>query len=129
MGTIFLIHRLFGGMILPVLLLAAAVWFTITWKPDMWPGRPAGLFHILVDIQFLLGLSFWIYLIVSGAGGYYLAFPFLLHPLLGLLTATVAQQAVRRRGLATRLGRWAPLATLGALLGLVLAAGTVASMV
>jgi hypothetical protein len=41
MGTIFLIHRLFGGMVLPLLLIGAAVWFTVTWKPDRWPG-PAG---------------------------------------------------------------------------------------
>ena len=129
MGIIFMIHRLLGGMILPLLLLAAAIWFTVSWKPDRWPGRPARLFHVLVDIQFLLGLSFWIFMIVTGAGAYYLAFPFLLHPILGLLTAVVAQQAVRQHGLTTRLGRWAPLTTLGLLLGLVLAAGTVASMV
>jgi hypothetical protein len=129
MGTIFLIHRLFGGMILPLLLLGAAIWFTVTWKPDTWPGRPARVFHILVDIQITLGLSFWIYMIVMGAGAYYLAFPFLLHPILGLLAATVARQAVRQGGLATRLGRWAPLTTLGLLLVIVLAAGTVASIV
>jgi hypothetical protein len=113
MGTIFMIHRLFGGMILPLLLLGAAIWFTVSWKPEQWPGRPARLFHILVDIQFTLGLSFWLYMIVMGAGAYYLAFPFLLHPILGLLAATVARQAVRQRGLATRLGagrRWRLLA-------------------
>jgi hypothetical protein len=129
MGTIFVIHRLLGGMILPLLLLGAAIWFTITWKPGLWPGRPARLFHILVDIQFTLGLTFWLYMIVMGAGAYYLAFPFLLHPLLGLLVATVARQAVRQVGLATRLGRWAPLAMLGLLLVIVLTAGMVASRV
>jgi hypothetical protein len=129
MGTVFMIHRLFGGMILPLLLLGAAIWFTVSWKPDTWPGRPARLFHILVDIQFTLGLTFWLYMIVMGAGTYYLAFPFLLHPVLGLLAAMVARQAVRQNRLAIRLGRWAPLATLGLLLGIVLAAGTVASMV
>jgi hypothetical protein len=77
----------------------------------------------------MLGLTFWIYMIVMGAGAYYLAFPFLLHPILGLLAALVAQQAVRQNSLAARLGRWAPLATLGLLLTIVLAAGTVASMV
>jgi hypothetical protein len=129
MGTIYMIHRLFGGMILPLLLLGAAIWFTVSWKPERWPGRPARLFHVLVDIQFLLGLSFWIYLIVSGAAAYYLAFPFLLHPILGLIVAVAAQQAVRQRGLATRLERWEPLVILGVLLALVIAAGTVASMV
>jgi hypothetical protein len=68
MGTIFLVHRLFGGMILPLLLLGAAIWFTVSWKPERWPGRPARIFHILVDVQFLLGLSYWIYLIVRGIG-------------------------------------------------------------
>jgi hypothetical protein len=68
-------------------------------------------------------------MVVMGAGAYYLAFPFLLHPILGLVAAMVARQAVRENGLATRLGRWAPLVTLGLLLGIVLAAGTVASMV
>jgi hypothetical protein len=129
MGTIFMIHRLFGGMILPLLLLGAAIWFTVSWKPETWPGRPAQLFHILVDIQFTLGLTFWLYMIVMGASAYYLAFPFLLHPILGLLAATLARQAVRQNGLATRLGRWAPLATLGLVLVVVLAAGTVASIV
>ncbi len=129
MGTIFLIHRLFGGMVLPLLLIGAAVWFTVTWKPERWPGRPAQLFRMLVDVQFLLGLSYWLYLIIAGAGGYFLSFPFLFHPLLGLLAATVATLSVRNKGLAARLGRWAPLTSLGLILVVVLAAGTVASLV
>jgi hypothetical protein len=129
MGTVILIHRWFGGLILPLLILAAAIWFTATWKRDTWPSRPARLFRVLVDIQFLLGLSFWIYMIVAGAGAYYLAFPFLFHPMLGLLAATVATLSVRPSGLAVRLGRWAPLASLGLLLVIVLAAGTVARLV
>ena len=126
MGTVFLIHRWFGGMILPFLLLAAAIWFTVTWKRDSWPGRPAQAFRVLVDIQFLLGLSVWIYMIVAGAGARYLAFPFILHPLMGLLAATVAKLAVRRNDRVVRLGRWAPLASLGLLLVVVVIAGTLA---
>lgn len=129
MGTVFLIHRWFGGMILPLLLLGAAVWFTVTWKRESWPGRPARAFRILVDIQFLLGLSFWIYMIAAGAGSRYLAFPFILHPMLGLLAATVANVAVSDNQRVARLGRWAPLASLGLLLVIVVAAGTVARLV
>jgi hypothetical protein len=129
MNTIYTIHRLFGGIILPLLTLLAAIWFTARWAPDSWPGRPARLFRLLVDIQFLLGLSVWIYLIIAGAGARYLTFPFLLHPILGLLAGTVALAAVRQGGPAARLGRWAPLATLGLLLALILGAGTVARLI
>jgi hypothetical protein len=119
-------HLLIGGMILPLVLFGTAIWFTIMWKPDIWPGRPAQVIKVLVDIQFLLGLSFWIYLIIAGGGGHYLAFPFLLHPFLGLTAAMVVQQGVRRQGVAARLGRWGPLATLGLLLLIVLIAGRAA---
>jgi hypothetical protein len=129
MDIVILVHRWFGGLILPLLLLTAAIWFTVTWKRDAWPGRPARLFRVLVDIQFLLGLSFWLYMLVAGAGAYYLAFPFLFHPMLGLLAATVATLSVRPNSPAARLGRWAPLASLGLLLAIVLAAGTVARLV
>ena len=126
MGTVFLIHRWFGGMILPLLLLAAAIWFTVTWKRDSWPGRPAKAFRMLVDTQFLLGLSFWLYMIYVGAGARYLAFPFILHPMMGLLAATVATLSVRQGHRVARLGRWAPLVSLGLLLVVVLIAGTLA---
>lgn len=129
MGTVFMIHRWFGGLILPLFLLAAAIWFTVTWKRESWPGRPAEVFRVLVDIQFLLGLSFWIYMIVAGAGARYLTFPFLLHPMLGLLAATVAKLAVSRNERVARLGRWAPLTSLGLLLVIVLTAGMVARLV
>ena len=130
MNNVFMIHRLFGGMILPGLLLLAALWFTAAWQPGRWPDRPARLLHALVDIQFLLGLTFWSYMVfVAGAGAKYLAFPFLLHPLLGLLAAAVAKYALRPGGRAARLGRWSPLASFGLLLVLVLAAGRVAELV
>lgn len=129
MGTIIEIHRWFGGLILPLLLFAAAIWFTLTWKRESWPGRPARAFRLLVDIQFLLGLSFWIYMIAAGAGARYLAFPFVLHPMMGLAAATVANLAVRPSGQGLRLGRWSPLASFGLLLMMVLIAGTVARLV
>jgi hypothetical protein len=129
MGTIIIIHRWFGGLILPMLLLAAAIWFTVAWKRESWPGRPAQTFRVLVDIQFLLGLSFWLYMIASGAGARYLAFPFIFHPLMGLVAATVANLAARRNDRVAGLGRWAPLASLGLLFVMVLIAGTVARLV
>ena len=129
MSTVILVHRWFGGLILPSLLLIATIWFTVTWRRERWPGGAARAFRILVDIQFLLGFSFWIYLIIAGAGGHYLRFPFLLHPLLGLSAATVANLVVRRSGRLARLGRWAPLVSLGLMLFMVLVAGTVARLV
>ncbi len=128
MNYVFVIHRLLGGMILPALLLLATLWFTVTWQPGKWPTRPARVLHGLVDLQVLLGLTFLSYLVVVvGAGSYYLSFPFLLHPLLGLTAAGVAKLAVRPTGPATRLGRWAPLASFGLLLVVVVAAGEVAA--
>ncbi len=129
MGTVIEIHRWFGGLILPLLLFAAAIWFTVTWKRESWPGRPAQAFRVLVDIQFLLGLTFWLYMIAAGAGARYLAFPFVLHPMMGLVAATVANLAVRRNERVARLGRWSPLASFGLLLLMVLIAGTVARLV
>jgi hypothetical protein len=128
MGTVFLIHRWFGGVILPLLLFGAAIWFTVTWKRESWPGRPAQAFRVLVDIQFLLGLSFWLYMIAAGAGSRYLAFPFILHPMTGLLAATVAKLAIRQDDRVARLGRWAPFASLGLLLVIVVIAGTLARL-
>jgi hypothetical protein len=107
-------------------LLAAAIWFTVTWKRESWPGRPAKIFHVLVDIQFLLGLSFWLFMIASVAGVPYLTFPFILHPLMGLVAAAVAKLAVRRSEQVAGLVRWAPLASLGLILVMVLIAGMVA---
>lgn len=129
MSTVIMVHRWFGGLILPMLLLVAAIWFTVTWKRESWPGRPAKIFHVLVDIQFLLGLSFWLYMIASGAGARYLAFPFILHPLMGLAAAAVANLAVRRSEKVAGLGRWGPLASLGLILVMVLIAGMVARAV
>ena len=130
MATVFLIHRWFGGLILPLLMLGAAIWFTAAYRPERWPGKAAQVFRVLVDVQFMLGLSFWVYLVFfAGAGARYLSFPFLFHPMLGLLAATVAKLALRPGRVTRRLGRWAPLATLGLMLTFVLAAGTLARMI
>lgn len=123
MGFVLTIHRVLGEMVLPLLILIAAVWLTVTWRPGIAPSRAARMFPVLVDIQVTLGLIFWIYGLVTGLSAQYLGIPFILHPILGLLSAGVAHMAVGARGPFAGLGRWAPLA--GLLLLLVLVLGNV----
>lgn len=127
MGFVYIVHAIFGERILPFLIVAAAIWFTVTWNPNTARTLPARLFPILVDIQATLGLILWLSRIVSPGGSYYLALPFIMHPLLGILAAVVAHLAVRPRGTMRKLGRWAPLASLAVLLLLVLSGIIVAS--
>jgi hypothetical protein len=121
MGTIQLIHTMFGERVLPLLILIAAIWFTVAWKSQ---GSALGIarrvFPILVDLQFTLGLIYWIYRATSSPG-LYLGFPFILHPILGLVTVALAHMAVGTKGPFVRLGRWAPLAAFGLMLASVLA--------
>jgi hypothetical protein len=128
MGVIFTIHSLFGERVLPLLIVLVAVWLTVTWRPSQEVPRAARLFPILVDIQVTLGLIYWIFGIAAGNSAY-LSFPFLLHPLLGLLSAGVAHMAVRPRGPFASLGRWAPLGALAVLLVLVVGGIVVATSV
>lgn len=127
MGTILAIHAIFGERVLPLLIVIAAIWFTIAWKPGVPPARAARLFPVLVDIQFLLGLIYWLYGISVGLAGL-LSFPFLLHPILGLLSVGIAHMSVRPRGFLSGLGRWAPLASLVVLLISVLLGIYIANM-
>jgi hypothetical protein len=108
------IHALFGERILPILIVVVAVWLTVVWKPGADVPRAARIFPVLVDIQVMLGLIYWIYSIVisESVRGIYLGFPFLLHPILGFISAGVAHMAIRPRGPLAALGRWAPLAAL-----------------
>jgi hypothetical protein len=76
----------------------------------------------MIGLQFLLGLAYWVAQLLAGAGAYYLAFPFLLHPLMGLLATVLTQIMMRPVGPFARLGRWAPLAAFGISLLLVMAA-------
>ena len=108
------IHITFGERILPLLIVIAAIWFTIVWKPGSPTNRAARLFPVLVDIQFTLGLIMWIWGIVRGAGVVYLAWPFILHPIFGLISVGVAHMSVIPNGPFSRFGRW------GVLVGLVL---------
>lgn len=116
------IHGLFGERVLPVLIVLVGVWLTAVWRPGQGIPRAARLFPVLVDIQATLGLIYWIFGIAAGgsAGALYLSLPFLLHPLLGLISAGVAHMAVRPTGPFAALGRWAPLTALVVLLVTVL---------
>lgn len=119
MNVLLLIHRILGEMILPLVIVILAIWLTVSWKPNG-PANPlARFFPILVDIQILLGLLTFVILLVGG-NARMLSFPFILHPILGLAATFVAHRAVKGGGLMPKLGRWAPLASLGILLVLVL---------
>lgn len=119
MGVVLSIHRVVGEMILPLLILIAAIWFTVTWKPNA-PANPAArFFPVLVDIQAMLGLIYFLFLLVGG-NTQVLSFPFILHPILGFVAAFVAHRAVKGNGLLPNLGRWSPLASLVILLAIVI---------
>jgi hypothetical protein len=117
MSTVLAIHALFGERLLPLLAVITAIWATVAWRPDQERSLPLRIFAYVISLQFLLGLVYWIYGISAGLP--YLSFPFLLHPILGLLALGVAQMATRPRRLFGGLGRWAPLAALGAVLLLI----------
>ena len=119
MGLVFTIHQMFGERILPILIILVAIWLVVTWKPNTAPHPAVRIFPVLVDIQVLLGLIFFVFSLINGRSDY-LTFPFLLHPIIGFLAAGVAHMSVRPEGPARALGRWAPLATLGVLLVLVI---------
>jgi hypothetical protein len=118
MGVLFLIHRILGEMILPLAIIVAAIWLTVSWKPNAQPNAVARLFPVLVDIQVLLGIIYWVFGIVQG-NPRYLSFPFILHPIIGLLAAGFAHRALSG-SMFRGLGRYAPLAALAVLLVLVL---------
>lgn len=117
------IHSIFGERVLPLLIVIAAIWFTVTWKQDAPRSLAARIFPVLVDIQVTLGIIYWIYLLFATTGdtqARYLSFPFILHPLLGILAAGLAHMAVGKRSPFNALGRWAPLASLAMLLIVVI---------
>lgn len=115
MLTIRDIHAVFGERILPVLIVLAAIWFTVSWKPETPRSLPARILPILVDTQFLLGLIYWIFGIALMGRLDFLGFPFILHPILGLAAVVVVHNAVKPHSFLSKLGRWAPLASLGVL--------------
>lgn len=119
MSIIYTIHSTFGERLLPLLIVLTAIWLTVRWRPGRQPDLLARIFPVLVDIQVTLGIVFFVYGLFNGASARYLAFPFLLHPIFGILAAGVAHTAVRPRGFASGLGRWTPLVSLGLLLVIV----------
>jgi hypothetical protein len=120
MDVVFTIHQIFGEQVLPILIILVAIWLVVAWKPGAPPHPAARIFPVLIDIQVTLGLIFFVFSLINGHSAY-LTFPFLLHPIIGFLAAGVAHMSVRPDGPARALGRWAPLATLGVLLALVVA--------
>lgn len=122
MSLIFQIHSVFGEMILPVLIVLAAIYLSVTYKAGAPRSPVARIFPVLVDLQVTLGLIYWIYLLIATSGetqARYLGFPFILHPLLGFLAAGLAHMATGARNPLRSLGRWAPMASLAVLLVLV----------
>lgn len=131
MGLIRTIHGTFGEMILPILIVAAAIYLTVTYKPDAPRGPVARIFPVLVDIQVALGIILWVFLLFSTTGATqasYYSFPFILHPLIGIIASGLAHAAVGPRNPLRSLGRWAPLASLAVLLVLVVSNVFVATM-
>ena len=120
MGVVFAIHQFFGERVLPILIILVAIWLVVTWKPGAAPHPAARLFPALVGLQATLGLIFFVFSLINGRSDY-LSFPFLLHPIIGILAPGVASMSIRPDGPARALGRWAPLATLGVLLAMVIA--------
>jgi hypothetical protein len=129
MGVIYSIHAIFGERILPILIVLVALYLTFAWRPDAGRNPLARFFPVLVDIQVTLGILWLVFLLVQGGAARLMSFPFLLHPILGLLAAGIAHMAVSTRGPFARLGRWAPLVGLAVLLVLVLGIITVARSV
>ncbi|RRR65956.1 MAG: hypothetical protein EI684_21665 [Candidatus Viridilinea halotolerans] len=117
------IHALFGRDILSVLIIGLAIYLTVRYRNESFPRNGfTRAFPVLVDIQVALGIIYWIFLLfVSPISTVYLGFPFILHPVLGLLAAGLAHMAVSPRMPLRQMGRWAPMASLGVMLVLVLA--------
>jgi len=121
MGTIFQIHRIFGEMILPLLIVISAIYMTVVYKPGAARGPIERFFPVLVDLQVTLGIIYWISLLsIPALTAHYLSMPFILHPVLGLLAAGLAHMALGAKNPLRTLGRWAPMASLAVLLILVL---------
>ena len=119
MNALISIHQIFGERVLPLLIVLAAIWLTVTWKPNTPPSIAGRVLTVLVGIQVLLGIIYWLYLLVGG-NMRMLSFPFILHPLIGIAAAGFVQIAVKGGGPFRRLGRWAPLTALLVLLVLVI---------
>ncbi|NNJ09511.1 hypothetical protein EKD04_004145 [Chloroflexales bacterium ZM16-3] len=121
MKLIFDIHRIFGEMVLPLLIVIVAIYMTVVFKPGAARGTIERFFPVLVDLQVGLGIIYWVFLLtLPGGAARFLGFPFILHPVLGLIAAGLAHMALGAKNPLRSLGRWAPMASLAVLLILVL---------
>lgn len=120
MSALYSIHAILGERVLPLLIVLTAIWLTVRWRPDGRRDIVARIFPVLVDIQVTLGIIYFIYGLTAGMAGRYLGFPFILHPILGLIAAGLAHMGLRGHGPVGSLGRWAPLASLALLLVIVI---------
>ncbi|WP_298821740.1 hypothetical protein [Chloroflexus sp.] len=118
-ATIRQIHAIFGREVLSVLIVVAAVYLAFTYRPNAPRNLVTRVFPVLIDIQATLGLIYWLAGIFAGIT-YFLSFPFILHPLLGLVTAIVGHIFFGVRNPLARLQRWAGPVALGIILVLVL---------
>lgn len=121
-SVVFQIHSILGEMVLPLAIVAMAIYLVVTYRPGAPRNPVTRVFPVLVDLQVGLGIIYWVFLLFNTSGAAqarYLSFPFILHPLIGILAAGLAHMAVGGRNPLRGLGRWAPLASLGALLVLV----------
>lgn len=115
--SLYQVHNLFGERVLPVLVIVALIWLAVSWRPDAPRHIAARVLPILIDVHVTLGLIIFIFGTAIGRREY-LFFPFLLHPIVGLLTAGYGHMAVK--GLPfRRLGRWSVPVALALLLGLI----------
>ena len=128
MNAIYTIHQILGERALPLLTLLAAIWLTIRWRPDARRDPVARFFPVLIDIQVMLGLIYFIYRIAIDSAANLLTFPFLLHPILGFLSAFIVHRSLRPGSFTSGLGRWQPLASLLLLLVLLVASVAIAKM-
>lgn len=127
MNIVYTIHRVLGMELLPLLTLLSAIWLTVRWRPSA-PDPVGRYFPLLINLQILLGLVYFIYRIAIGSAANLLTFPFILHPILGLVAGYIANRSLRPGSFTSGLGRWQPLASLGILLVLVVANVVIARM-
>lgn len=120
-------HAIFGREVLSVLIVAAAIYLAVTYRPEAPRNLVTRLFPVLIDIQATLGLIYWLVGVFTGIA-YFLSFPFILHPLLGFATAVVGHILFGSRQPFARLGRWSAPAALGIILVMVLSNVMIAMM-
>ncbi|NTW01881.1 MAG: hypothetical protein HGA19_11420 [Oscillochloris sp.] len=130
MVVLYQIHSIFGERILPLLIVIAAIYMTVAYKSGAQRGPVERFFPVLIDLQVGLGIIYWIFLLtIPGGPARYLSFPFILHPLLGLIAAGFVHMVLTPRNPLRSLGRWSPLASLSVLLILILSGVMIARSV